>query len=154
MSYAYAPNHHRLLDGRTRAPCAAVMGQGAPGSAGADHAFTAGATSEPSNSIERCIASVSSIAELIWNVMRDTPPRAVFASRILSRTVFGLPIRNVLLELHMASNWGRVAVDQPRSRPISVNIYAQPGKKASFAASSVSPTKPNAWTPTVSTSGA
>jgi len=56
--------------------------------------FDSGATSEPSNSIERCIASVSSIAELIWKVMRDTPPRAVFASRTLSRTVFGLPIKN------------------------------------------------------------
>ncbi len=53
----------------------------------------------------------------------------------------------------MASNCWRDGGGQPRSRPILPVRCAQPGKNASLAAVFVSPTKPIAWTPTLSVSG-
>jgi hypothetical protein len=47
----------------------------------------------PKSLIERCIAAVSSMAVLIWNVKRDTPPSALSAESTFLTTVSGEPSR-------------------------------------------------------------
>lgn len=117
-------------------------------------ARTIGATSVPRSSIERFMAAVASEAVLIWKVMREIPPSVSLASSILAATVAGAPIRKAPSGLAIASNCWRVGVDHPRSRPMVPVRCAQPGKKASLASASVSPTKPIACTPTTSFSAA
>ena len=102
-------------------------------------ARTIGATSVPSNSIDRFIAAVSSEAVLIWNVMRERPPRISLARSILPATVFGSPTRKAPSGPHMASNCWRDGADQPRSRPIVV-VRGRPNVPARAKDCGVPPT--------------
>ena len=68
-----------------------------------------GATFAPRSSIDRCIASVSSIAELIWNVSREMPPSASLARAIARGDGLRVADQERAMGPHIASKRARVA---------------------------------------------
>src|SRR5437899_6999046 len=65
--------------------------------------------------------------------MRATPPRASLCRMSLSATSSGFPMRNAPPGPSWASKSRRVIGPHPRSFPISLTAFAQPGKYASAA---------------------
>jgi hypothetical protein len=91
-----------------------------------------GATSRSEQLDRVFIAVVSTEADLIWKVIRLTPPGVSLASRILLATVAGSPRR------HLQGHTSRQTLDAMElTNPVQGRIvdttYAQPGKNASLA---------------------